>query len=41
MVATTEEETKSDEVVKEVKKTATSTKVVKKPPFGEGQPSKD
>lgn len=33
---TIEEETKFDEAVREVKKIATSSRVVKKPPFGEG-----
>lgn len=40
-VATTvEEETESDEVMREVKKSATTTKVVKMQPSEEGQPSK-
>ncbi|XP_059070469.1 uncharacterized protein LOC131860118 [Cryptomeria japonica] len=36
VVATAEEEVESDEAVREVKKTSTSSRVVKKPPSGEG-----
>ncbi|XP_059076433.1 uncharacterized protein LOC131875777 [Cryptomeria japonica] len=40
VVAIAEEETKSDEAVREVKKSATFSRVVKKQPTDEGQPSK-
>lgn len=40
VVATTEEETKFDEAVREVKNIATSARVVKKSPSSKGQPSR-
>lgn len=40
LIATREEETVSDEAMREVKKTGTSARVVKKQPSSEGQPRK-